>query len=159
MNKQLGPDSLIEHFSREIEVMTSNTMTFRIRIAFTVFIGPYILLASIIVGTKGNLTLNITSVWTWCAIAVASAMFFCLGVTSGRIEKQAWRQCEKWRRLIIKLANCPDEARPALYDAVNYTELGDNVEKSYKIVFGLILVSFFALGFVATNIFTVVGNG
>ena len=159
MNKQLGPDSLIEHFSREIETLTSNIMTFRIRIAFTVFIGPYILLGSIFVGTKGNFTLNTDSVWTWLAIVVASTMFLSLGVASGRIEKQAWRQCEKWRSIIIKLANCTDEVSTALYEADNYTVLGNSVVRSYIKIFALILISLYAIGFVVANISTTVGSG
>ena len=152
MNKQLGPDSLIEHFSREIKTVTSNNMTFRIRIVFTVYIGPYLLFGAIIVGTKGNFTLNTDSWWVWLAIVVASAIFLSLGFAAGRVEKQAWRQCEKWRKIIIKLANCPEEASAALYEAVNYTEEGDNVEKAYRRVFALILLSLYAIGFIVANI-------
>lgn len=158
MNKQLGPDSLINHFSREIETLTSSIMSFRNRIVFTVFIGPYLLLGSIFVATNGNFTLNTNSTWVWVAIVVASVIFFALGVASSRIEKLAWRQCEKWRRIIIKLANCDDEASTLLNEAINSTEFGDNIESSYKKTFALILLSLYAIGFIVANISTVVAE-
>lgn len=159
MNEKSCPDSLIEHFSGEIKTLTSSIMTFRIRIAFTVFIGPYLLLGSIIVGTKGNFTLNTNSMWVWFAIAVASTVFLGLGVASALIEKQAWRQCEQWRRLIIRLANCPGEANSALNEAGKNTELGDNVQRAYISTFALILASLYAIGFIVANISSVVGSG
>jgi len=159
MDNRSGADELIRHFSREIETLTSSIMTFRIRIAFTVYIGPYLLLGSIIVGTKGNFTLNTDSIWVWLAIAVASALYFGLGIGAGRIEKQAWRQCEKWRRVIIELASGPGHASTALLEAANYTELGDKVESSYKKTFALFLASLYAIGFIVANISTIVGSG
>lgn len=152
MNEQFGQDSLIEHYSHEIQTLTSNIMTFRIRISFTVFIGPYFLLGSIIVGTKGNFTLDISSWWVLLAFAVASVMYIGLGFASGRIEKQAWIQCEEWTKLIIQLANRPEEAKAAMYKAVSYAKHGHDVAKLYPIVFLMILISLFAIGYIVANI-------
>jgi hypothetical protein len=45
-------DALIDHLSREIETHTKNMMTFRARINFAVFVGPFVLLGSIMVSAK-----------------------------------------------------------------------------------------------------------
>jgi hypothetical protein len=42
-----GP--LIEYLSAEISTLATNTMTFRSRITFSIFIGPFLILGSLII--------------------------------------------------------------------------------------------------------------
>lgn len=41
-------EKMIEYLSKEIETLTTNIMLFRSRIAFSIWVGPYVLLGSII---------------------------------------------------------------------------------------------------------------
>jgi hypothetical protein len=53
-------DKLIEYLSKEIEIQSSNTMTFRTRANLSVFLGPFVLLGSVVAskGLPSGITVN-----------------------------------------------------------------------------------------------------
>lgn len=144
---EVAPDNLskevIEHLSREIGTTTTNMMVFRSKIAFAVFLGPFLLLLAIVANTKGlsislnlgwNTTLIIGSVWCLC--------FLTLAYMNSRIEQQAWQQCNKWRQLIAQIHNDPsailepDKLRDDLYEKRLKTQF------VYVIAYAVLLLSF-----------------
>ena len=135
---------VIEYLSKEITTTTANMMVFRTKIAFLVFVGPFILLIALAARFNG---LNITSHFDRTAklaiILVGIVYLILAGITAG-IERQAWLQCNKWRGLIAQLHNDPS-ADVTLYD------LSDNLFSedwkgqstfTYVAAWGALLLSF-----------------
>ena len=97
-------EKLIEHLSKEIQTVTETTMTFRTRIAFFVWIGPFLILSSIVVGTKGLFRVDLHDFWFQLAMAAFSISYIGLGVLGWLIEHGAWKRCDVLRRKIIEYA-------------------------------------------------------
>lgn len=140
----------INHLSKEIETHTNAMMTYRTRIAFIVFLGPFILLGSVVVGSQR--APYIAGFSSCTIIAAAVFLFFCyivLGLVSGMIERGMWRQCNRWRAQIAALVARGDvDAR------------GESVQFSYKrllltygIAFGLFFLSFIVMIFLISTLF------
>jgi hypothetical protein len=97
-------DKLIEHLSSEITTQATYLATFRSRIAFTVLIGPFVLLGSFIVANHGSSTKSDFNNHTVVALIVAFSCYVGLGIYGGCLDKHANEQCDKWRRLIIRIS-------------------------------------------------------
>jgi hypothetical protein len=98
-------DKLIDHLSREIETHTNTLMTFRARINMAVFVGPFVLLGSLLVAAKGiprDITID---GWTVASIVGLALSYITMGLACAVIEAHIWRQCNVWRRLIAKVTN------------------------------------------------------
>lgn len=100
---------LIAHLSNEIRDTSSYLSTFRSRIAFTVLIGPFVILGSFMafgkytpIGTASQGTVSII------ILASACACYIALGYYGARLDKHATTQCNKWRRLIRRLSRSND---------------------------------------------------
>ena len=93
MVDDIGREKIIEHLTKEIEVITTSIMTFRTRAVFTAWIGPFILLGSLIIGTKGSFQFTTDN---WCLMTfmmlLACAIYISLGIAGGIVEKQVWTQ-------------------------------------------------------------------
>lgn len=98
---------LVQHLSKEIETTTNNMMAFRTRIGFSLCIGPFLLLGSLIVGTKGQPVTRLN--WYYIAPALVGIVICYLGIAyiTSQIELQALEQCNKWRRLIRDISKTP----------------------------------------------------
>lgn len=138
----------IQHLSKEIETQTNAIMTFRTRIGFTVFIGPFVLLGSFMVGT--NRVPHIERL-TFGTIAVLVFLGFCylaLGLVGGLIERRVLLQCNHWRALIASLV-----------DREDVVPNSDNVQFSQRLLlltwivaFLLFFVSFLVMVFLITGL-------
>jgi len=99
--------AMVEYFSTEISTLTTNMMTFRSRITFSIFIGPFLILGTLIIlSAKEPLTYGPITGWSlkmWAALLVALLGFICLGVISGKIEQGALVQANQWRKCIVLL--------------------------------------------------------
>jgi lipopolysaccharide export LptBFGC system permease protein LptF len=96
---------LIEHLSSEIEAHSNFLTTFRSRIAFAVLVGPFVLLGSFLIGTKGAVSTKPISSSTVLSIVVACVAYLALGVYGGYIDARTTNQCNIWRRQIIRLTS------------------------------------------------------
>lgn len=93
----------IEHLSRDIASHTSFLMTFRSRMAFTILIGPFILLGSFLIATQANdPVISIETDETW-AIVIACVCYMGLGVYGAVLDMIVTRQCDIWRNQIESL--------------------------------------------------------
>ena len=127
-------------------------MTFRSRIAFSVFIGPFLILGSIIVSSsKNGLNLSFNSTKAWIAALIAAAAFWALGLISGRIERGSWDQCNQWRQCIIKLQNdnalTEDDLEKMVLDKPYIS-----IVWVYALSFILILITFATTAYLATEL-------
>ena len=96
-------DKFIEHLSRDIANHTTYLMTLRSRMAFTVLIGPFVLLGSFLIATKGIVAANSFGTDTALAIVIACLCYLLLGVYGAMLDKHVTRQCNIWRRQIDSL--------------------------------------------------------
>jgi hypothetical protein len=107
-----GPDpdltkELMVFLSKEIETTMTSLMAFRTRIGFGMFVGPFVLLSSFIVGAKGQpVSFNLTT-WGWVAVVVDLACFLLIGIVAANIELQAFGQCNRWRSMMLRLRDDP----------------------------------------------------
>jgi hypothetical protein len=153
MSDTLSQNKIIEHLTKEIEVLTSTVMSFRTRVAFTVWVGPYILLGSLIIATKANFVLSSNRPLLLLFVSiVAVSIYLSLGWAAGMVEQQAWKQCNKWRRAISMLGNCDINNSERLYEEISFSGIEDKIKRAYMIVFILILFSFLSIAYITANI-------
>ena len=93
--------------SKEIETTTTNMMAFRTKVGFGMFVGPFLLLGSFIVGAKGQpVSFNLNR-YVLGALIVDVVCFLGIAYIAAQIEAQALKQCNKWRGLIGSLRRNP----------------------------------------------------
>ncbi len=95
-------DKAIEHITKEIETTINNIYTFRIRSAFTVWIGPFLLLGSVIVAKNGVYTIEFDLLSVVSGV-VAFVLYMGLGIGAGVIEKTNWKRCDDLRKILMGL--------------------------------------------------------
>jgi hypothetical protein len=142
---------LISYLSGEIETLTATTMDFRSKIAFTFWIGPFVVLSSIILsadkaGETLDLTLSRSQLW---AIAIAVSAYLVLGFFGGAIERQAWEKCNEWREAILLVQRNEQTDQETLKDLVLHKSIANQIHFSYLFVFFLMAIIFCASAFLA----------
>ena len=150
--QNMNRTELTEYLTKEIETLSTNTMTFRSRIAFSVFIGPFLILGSIIVSTsRSGLNLSLDSRSAWIAAVIAGLAFWTLGIISGRIEQGALEKCNQWRRCIIKLQSEEPLTNEELEELI-LDKPPVRVMWVYLGAFLLILITFASTAYLATEL-------
>ena len=130
-------DTLIEHFSREIETQTKNMMTFRARINFAVFVGPFVLLGSIMVRANGvprGVTPDKRTVLAGIVLLMSYILMAC---TCAKIERQMWKRCNDWRKTIMRILT---DGSAGLTD--NDFVFEESVMLGYALVYTAIIIAF-----------------
>lgn len=146
-------EKIIDHLTKEIEVLTTNIMTFRIRAAFTVWVGPFFLLGSLIIATDGSFQLNTNNMnFIYLVAILACLIFVALGIVAGGIEQQVWSQCDKWRRAISRIATGEIQCAEEIYQALKDERMSKVIIYGYLIVFVLILGTFLCTIYIAANV-------
>jgi hypothetical protein len=143
---------MTEYLKKEIETLSTNTMTFRSRIAFSVFVGPFLLLGSIIVSASRN-GLNFNSYpWsTLIPVLIALGAFWALGTLCGRVEQGHLNRCNKWRQCIIRLQKDDELTVEELEDYI-LDKPSINLTRVYASAFLLIIITFGATAYVAATL-------
>ncbi len=144
--------TIISHLTTEIESKSTNIMNFRTKIAFTVFIGPFLLLGSIIVGTKGTVKLRLDIAHDWWAVLLVVLAFLALGWISGAVERQVWRRINKWRRCIVRLQTDPEITTEELQEFLIDNTIEGGITNTYVLAFLVILLAFGACAYIAASI-------
>jgi hypothetical protein len=139
---------VIEYLSKEIATTTTNMMVYRTKIAFAVYLGPFIILIAVV--TKGvTFSLRLDSI-AIAAIFINFLCFLTLAYMNARVERQAWLQCNKWRAVIARLHNNPsmDLTRDDLFDNLYGDDPNDRLFKkwtsqlAYIATYAVLVVSF-----------------
>lgn len=148
----MSVNAVIKHLSDDIINRYNNTIVFRTRIAFVVWVGPFIILSSFIVATKGSFTLDFKDPVVWVCIGLFVSCYLILSRFASGIEQGAWDRCDKYRELIFKIGS--------------QNSLADITEKDYKDnltwelpriyfwAFSVIMISFFSITVLATKLKT-----
>jgi|ERR1044072_176920 hypothetical protein len=130
-------ETLIEHLSREIEAQTKNMMTFRARINFAVFVGPFVLLGSIMVSAKGvprGITPDKRTILAGIVLLMSYILMAC---TCAKIERQMWKRCNEWRKTILRIIT---DGSAGLKDEDFVFE--ESVMLGYALVYTAIVIAF-----------------
>jgi len=95
---------IIKHLSSEIKAHSEYLKTLRSQVAFTILVGPFVVLGSFLVATKGA---PITAPFrkTQLALAVVGATaYLALGLYGSKLDGHVTEQCDRWRCAIFKLS-------------------------------------------------------
>ena len=128
---------VVQHLTKEIETQINNMTVWRSKASLSVFLGPFIILGSFIVGLKGS---HISWNKDWhsvLALVVICACFILLGLMSAVVEDHVWDQCNRWRAVIARLQKNPNLS----------VEEGDlffhhKVKRTYVATYFILLFSF-----------------
>ena len=135
-------EKLIDYLSKEIETQTNNLMTFRERINFAVFIGPFVLLGATLYG-KGIPHINWGEVGskTWILLIVSFLgvilSYLTMGIACSLIEVHIWQQCNKWRARIANISSGHDTGF-----IPKQLEFHHRLRRGYLWVYGAMIVAF-----------------
>ena len=139
----------IEHLSKEIETHTNAMMTFRTRIGFTVFLGPFVLLGAYMMGTQRVPVVHNLTRGTVGLIILLGICYVLLGLVGALIERGMLRQCNRWRNVIVALVDREDvDARIA---DIQYSHLP--LILGWILAFSLFFMSFVVMVFVISILF------
>jgi hypothetical protein len=134
---------LIEYLSKEIETQTNNLMTFRERINFAVFVGPFVLLGATLYGGKGIPRIH------WAELSVTGRgglllsftgvilSYLTMGIACSYIERHIWAQCNKWRARIAEISRGHDAGF-----TTGELEFEEELTRGYRWVYGAMIVAF-----------------
>lgn len=139
----------IQHLSKEIETQTNAIMTFRTRIGFMVFLGPFVLLGSFMVGTNRVPHIEGLTFRTITVLVFLGICYLALGLVGGLIERWIWLQCNRWRALIASLVDREDVDPNS--DAVQFSHRP--LLLTWMVAFTLFFVSFLVMVFLISSLF------
>jgi|SRR5215213_1419863 len=156
------PEILTKEFmlclSKEIETTMTNIMAFRTKVGFGMFVGPFLLLGSFIVGAKGQPVSFNLNWYGKGALIVDFVCFLGIAYIASQIEAQALEQCNTWRRIIGRLHKEPSMK-------VDSAELESNLrwgrrrwngpKAGYLVGYSLLFFSVLAAVFIIKNAGTV----
>ena len=112
---QMNHTAMIEYLATEISTLSTNFMTFRSRVTFSISAGPFLLFGSImLLASQKNLNFGLDPAWQWkwktfvvalliIATLCTFAGYILLGFVSGKLEQGALEKCNQWRSCIIRL--------------------------------------------------------
>lgn len=135
-------DKLIDYLSKEIETQTNNLMTFRERINFAVFIGPFVLLGATLYG-KGIPRLHLDQLTSRAQIGLALCLtgvllsYLTMGIACSLIEVHIWKQCNIWRERIADISSGHNKGF-----ALNQLEFKPRIKRGYAWVYSAMIVAF-----------------
>lgn len=133
---------LIDYLSKEIETQTNSLMTFRERINFAVFIGPFVLLGATLYG-KGiprvhwaelSATARVGLFFSFVAVILS---YLTMGIVCSLIERHIWKQCDKWRERIAEISRGHDKGF-----TLQELEFEEEITTGYRWVYGAMIVAF-----------------
>jgi hypothetical protein len=133
---------VIEYLSKEIETQTNNLMTFRERINFAVFIGPFVLLGATLYGKGiprihfGDLspTAGVGLVLSFIGVILS---YLTMGIACSLIERHIWEQCNRWRALIAEISRGHDTGF-----TLKELEFEQGIKRGYLVVYSAMIVAF-----------------
>lgn len=131
----------IEHLAKEIETVTIIQMTFRTRMGFTVLVGPFIVMGSVLLATKGKVTAPTLDVWFVGSAILAVVSYLGLAWYGAKLDKLMSKKCNEWRAAILDL--CKD-IEPA-NDKIMFPQ--ERTLAAYWLAFALVLIAFLSIAY------------
>jgi hypothetical protein len=151
-------DKLIEYLSKEIETQSNNLMTFRERINFALYVGPFVLLGATLYG-KSIPRINfaalpfIVKMGLGLSLSGIILSYLFMGIACSVIEGQIWDVCNKWRERIAEISM--GHTRGFTLEELKFTR--PNIVGGYVSVYCAMLVAFVS-AIIAITIFQIYRN-
>lgn len=140
--------TVIEQLAKEIQIAADGITNLRTRTAFTIWIGPYVVLGSIVVAQKDGFAIPLQSWVFWVGFVLAVSCYLLLGHLAGRIERYSLNRSNKLRSCIIGVATTRN-VDPALYfDEV----LPSLIVGAYRGVFLTLLACFIGVALMVSTV-------
>ncbi len=95
---------LIEHISNEITTLMTTLMTFRARLSFIFLVGPFALLGSFLIITKGDISAIILGGDALYYLLVASIAYIAVGYIWSQMDSHVTEHCDRLRIQLVELA-------------------------------------------------------
>ena len=141
MSNSLMKQAIIQHLSKEIEVCVNNSYLFRMRSAFSVWVGPFVLLGAVVVATKGNLSITINWI-SGISVVVAVLVYTLFAHLAGRIERYSHKRANILRMLLAKVASDNDVDANFHLEDLKDSVLEQKIVGAYWITFSAIFILF-----------------
>ena len=78
--------AIISHLSMEVKLLITNSHTFRVRSAYTLWIGPFLILCAILFSIKSEvLNIGLSDI-SYTAIAFLVLSYLALGIFGGKLS-------------------------------------------------------------------------
>ncbi len=142
---------LISHLSKEIEVLSTNMISTRLKAAFTIWIGPYILLGALLIRPQQTTVAAHLDLCIVGLLVTVSAFYLLMAYVAGSIERYVAAKCNEWRDLIARLSLEAEldikEVKRLSQDA----DLQKSVLSSYIYVWLIMFLSFAAILFIVIH--------
>jgi hypothetical protein len=139
--------AVIDQIAQEIQSGADIITSLRTRSAFTIWIGPYIVLGSILVAVKGGFIVD------WRPLPVGLLIFagvgyLALGNLAGRIEKYTMKRSNNLRECIASIMETGKLDRSLYFDK----ELPGYIVSAYTCIFAVLLACFVGVAVFASGI-------
>jgi NhaP-type Na+/H+ or K+/H+ antiporter len=150
-------DKLIQYLSKEIETQSKNLMTFRERINFALYVGPFVLLGATLYGKNipridfAAMPLKLKIVLALSLAGIILSYLF-MGIACSVIEGQMWDQCNKWRDRIWDITTGKSGFEP---EEVQFKR--PHITRGYVLVYCAMIVAFMS-AIIAIFIFKIYGH-
>jgi hypothetical protein len=141
-------EELIKHLSDEIVNITQTTITFRTKIAFFTWVGPFIILGALVVATKGSFAMPLNCL-TILMIIVIGGCYLGISYVCSRIEQHSWDLCNQYRSVIFRVSKGDNIKN------INKNELAaknEDYPQTYMIAYVLIFISAVCITILLVNL-------
>jgi hypothetical protein len=94
---------LIRHISDDITHQTEFLHTLRSRMAFTVLLGPFLVLGSFVVAASKPRLVWPGGAWPWVGLVAAVCCYVGLGIYGYKLDRHLSKQCDFWRTVLMSV--------------------------------------------------------
>jgi hypothetical protein len=129
--------ALINHLSADIVSQTAAMVTWRSRINFASYFGPWIVFGGYFAGLGAIPVLPEDQASLWIAVGTLVVMYLILGLACGWVEYHVWDQQNLWRETIRKLSAGGDASQEDLF-------FPQSLRLQYILVYILMLITLIA---------------
>ena len=133
--------------------MTTLRNSWRNQVMSLIYIGPFLVLSSILFGNKdipGSFQLAPIH---WLLIITAFCCWIMLGVIAGIIEHRIWNKCNEWRSLILHILSGDIRLNDINKNSFLHVHNRPPVYVSYLVVYILLGTVFLCILYLITDIF------
>jgi hypothetical protein len=144
--------ALISHLSKEIEILSTNMVTTRLKATFTFWVGPFLLLGALVIRPQPiSIPIRFDLPLGW-SLLLLGLIYLVSAYIGGRLEHYAATKCNEWRDLIaqasLESTLALNDVRRLLLDSY----LPQRVRLAYLAVFALTFSSFGIILFVLIHL-------
>ena len=144
---------LIKHLSKEIEVLSTNIISTRLRATFTIWIGPFVLLGALVIRQKpGHVVLTVNDYPLIAAFVLLGVLYLLIAYAAGRMERYVADKCNEWRDLLVLVLVEQTLKADAIRTSLHDPYLHRKVQIAYAGVFAAMFASFILILYIVIHV-------